>query len=605
MKKARVAGALALAGLVAYGLRRRLIARTLGLPPARYRLTVERDLATPMPDGVVLRADHYAPRGQGAFPTILMRTPYGRGRDVAFPLGLLSVVQARTLAARGYHVVVQTVRGRFDSGGAFEPSVHEADDGRATVEWIARQPWFDGALGMAGESYLGYAQWAAAVAAPDRVQSLVPRATGAHFYTLLHPDGAFALDLAIRWVSALAALERANSLGLWARLHGLSAAAAERRLSVAFAHLPLREADAVAVGEPVPFYRDWLEHPDADDPYWQRADHRAAAAQVPAAVHLIGGWYDIFLRETLADYAAMRAAGRSPYLTVGPWWHTDGRGWRAALRETLAWHDAHLKGQRSRLRAQPVCIYVMGAGEWRAMDAWPPPVATATYYLQAGGALLPELPPQDAPPARYRYDPADPTPSLGGPLLLTGGPRDNRALEARPDVLCYTTPPLQSDLEVLGAARLELYVQSSLDHTDVAARLCDVGPDGRSTNICDGLMRLKPGGGTTQPDGSRRVVVELWPTACRFRRGHRLRLHVTSGGHPRWNRNLGSGDPLGTATRLVAADQTVYHDRAHPSALILPVGQPAQSGAPLTEPEAMGDAMGRIGVIRIQRRAQG
>ena len=141
-------------------------------------------------------------------------------------------------------------------------------------------------------------------------------------------------------------------------------------------------------------------------------------------------------------------------------------------------------------------------------------------------------------------------------------------------MLCYTTPPLPSDLEVLGAARLELYLQSSLDHTDVAARLCDVRPDGRSTNICDGLVRLKPGDGTAQPDGSRRAVVELWPTAYRFRRGHRLRLHVTSGGHPRWNRNLGTGAPLGTATRLVAADQTVYHDHDHPSALIVPLGQP-------------------------------
>jgi putative CocE/NonD family hydrolase len=423
---------------------------------------------------------------------------------------------------------------------------------------------------MAGESYLGYAQWAAA-AAPGRVHALVPHATAAHFYTLVHLDNAFGLDLALRWITALDVLEGAARLSLWARLRSLAPAGMERRLEAAFAHLPVGEADAVAVGRPVPFYRSWLDHPAPDDPYWQRSDHRASAAQVEAPVHLIGGWYDIFLRELLADYAALRAGGRAPYLTIGPWWHTDGRGALAALRETLAWCDAHLKGAPVWLRTRPVRLYVMGAGKWRDLDAWPPPTTRSLYYLHGGGTLQPEPPPAGASLACYRYDPADPTPVLGGPLLLTGGPRDQRPLEARPDVLTYTTAPLAADLEVVGAPQLELYVQSSQPYTDFLGRLCDVWPDGRSLNVCDGLVRLSPGDGGTEPAGPRRVVIPLWPTAHRFRRGHRLRLHVASGAHPRWNRNPGTGEPPATATTLQAADQTIYHDRDHPSALILPV----------------------------------
>ena len=366
-------GALAAAGLGAYNLRRRLIARALGLPPARYRLTVERGLAVPMPDGVVLRADHYAPRGQGTFPTILMRTPYGRGRDVAFPLGLLSVVQARTLAARGYHVVVQTVRGRFDSGGAFEPSVHEADDGRATVEWIARQPWFDGALGMAGESYLGYTQWAAAVAAPDRVQSLVPARHRRPFLypapprRRVRPGPGHTLDLGARRVGAG---EQPGAVGAPAWLQrrggGTAARSGLRPPPAARGRRGGRRGASALLPRLAGAPRRRRSLLAARRPPCRRGTGTRGRSTSSAA-----GTTSSCARRSPTT-PRMRAAGRTPYLTVGPWWHTDGRAGRAALRETLAWHDAHLKGQRGRLRAQPVRVYVMGAGEWREMETWPP-----------------------------------------------------------------------------------------------------------------------------------------------------------------------------------------------------------------------------------------
>jgi hypothetical protein len=225
------------------------------------------------------------------------------------------------------------------------------------------------------------------------------------------------------------------------------------------------------------------------------------------------------------------------------------------------------------LRQKPVRLYVMGAGEWRDLDEFPPPARQTRYYLHPEGRLAPDRPPVASSPDQYRYDPANPTPALGGALLaLQGaGPLDNRPLEARPDVLCYTTSPLAQDLEAIGPVRLELFVRSSLAHTDFFGRLCDVAPDGCSTNLCDGLVRLEPGNGAIQPDGSLRVEIDLWATAHRFRQGHRLRLQVSSGAHPRWSRNLGTGEPLATGTRMAVAEQTVYHDGDHPSSLILPV----------------------------------
>jgi putative CocE/NonD family hydrolase len=184
------------------------------------------------------------------------------------------------------------------------------------------------------------------------------------------------------------------------------------------------------------------------------------------------------------------------------------------------------------------------------------------------------MPPADSPVDRYRYDPADPTPTLGGPVYhQDGGVKDNRALEARADVLTFTTSPLAEDVDVIGWVRLELFARSSLAHADFFGRLCDVYPDGRSFNVCDGLIRIEPGQGELQTDGSTRSVIQMWATAQRFARGHRIRLQVSSGAHPRWNRNLGTGEPIATATRMVAAEQTIYHDTAHPSALVLPVTQ--------------------------------
>jgi hypothetical protein len=286
---------------------------------------------------------------------------------------------------------------------------------------------------------------------------------------------------------------------------------------------------------------------------------------------MVGGWFDFFLPLQLRDYAALRAGGHEPYLTIGPWRHADQQATGAWVSESLAWLRAHLLGDRSGLRPEPVRIFVTGAEEWRELPGWPPPTAPQRWHLQPDGALAPGQPAAGQ-PDRYRYDPADPTPNLGGPIGYTGRARvDNRILEARPDVLTYTGAPLTADLEVMGEVTADLFVRSSLEHTDFFARLCEVDPAGRSVNVCDALLRLVPGRPAPGPDGTIRVRFALWPAAHRFRRGHRLRLQVSSGAHPRYARNPGSGEPLGTATTLIAADQAVYHDPDHPSAIVLPV----------------------------------
>jgi putative CocE/NonD family hydrolase len=242
------------------------------------------------------------------------------------------------------------------------------------------------------------------------------------------------------------------------------------------------------------------------------------------------------------------------------------------LREALAWFRTYLLGEQGLLDEAPVRVFVMGRNTWRSLPDWPPPgYAAQRWFLQPGNALAPQ-PPGASQPDRYRYDPARPTPAVGGSSLSrNSGPRDNRALEARKDILVYTSPVLDQDIEVIGAVRAELFVQSSLEHTDFFVRLCDVDPRGKSINVSDGLLRLRPGQPTVGDDGVWNISVELWATAHCFQKGHRIRVQVAGGSHPRYARNTGSGEPLATATTLITADHTVYHDLDHPSALILPV----------------------------------
>jgi putative CocE/NonD family hydrolase len=562
---------LGLLGLGLYQFRRQVFSRLLHLRPARYQVMASRNLQIQMSDGVVLYADHYAPRATRLFPTILIRTPYGRNRKDGV-IGFLPDFVAQRFAERGYNVVVQDVRGRFDSGGEFIPYVNEASDGRSTLDWLERQTWFNGVLGMWGQSYLGYVQWALVDGAPLYLKALLPSVSGSSLPISGLRDHGLGLDTLFRWIMDLDAFDHHNRLDRWLKWVRLAPGLQERFLMRALNHLPLLEADRKLVGKPVTFYRNWISHADPQDAYWRAVDFSPSVPKTTAAVNLVGGWYDIFLRETLSDYLALRASGHSPYLTIGPWGHLDADCLWESIRQGIVWFDATLKGDRRRLRQSPVNIYVMGAGTWREMESWPPLAQETSYYLQGQNGLSP-LPPAESTPAHtYRYDPNDPTPSLGGALMSRqAGSYDNRRLEARPDVLTFTTEKLERDLEIIGPLRLSLFVSSNQPTFDIFARLCDVYPDGSSMNITDGFLRLLPEMAVPHLDGVLQITIELTPTAYRFARGHNLRLQISSGAFPRFDRNPGTIEPVGLTVQLQPSEQTIYHDPQHPSVLVLPV----------------------------------
>jgi putative CocE/NonD family hydrolase len=518
--------------------------------PLTRDLVVERDLQVPMPDGAVLLADRWAPRAGGeSLPTALLRSPYGRR-------GLIGSSMARPLAERGFQVLMQSTRGTFGSGGTFDPLRNEREDGLATLDWVVKQPWFGGSIVLAGTSYLGYVQWAVADALPLEVKAMIPHATESALTLEFLRKDALSLETPFGWGAMVAGMQRRGAI--------LRELTRGRRVRRALNTLPLGHADIAAIGYRSDYIHDILTHP-ADAPRWDGIDHRHRVADVTVPVSSIGGWFDIFLPGQLRDFQILQEAGRPARLTVGPWTHISRQS--VTLQETLEFGLAHARGKQPPERAT-VRLFVTGEEAWRDFDRWPPDnYQPQRFHLRSDGALADE-PSGTSSPDSFRYDPADPTPAVGGiRMSASGGPADNTALEARADVLTYTTAELDQDVEAIGEVSAEIWGRSSTPYADVFVRLCDVDPGGRSRNVCDGLVSL------TDADEVSCTVVQLWPTAHRFKAGHRIRVQVSGGAFPRYARNLGTGEPHATATRLQASDREIYHDPEHASAIILPVRQ--------------------------------
>nr|WP_194946053.1 CocE/NonD family hydrolase [Mycolicibacterium malmesburyense]CRL74763.1 putative hydrolase, CocE/NonD family [Mycolicibacterium malmesburyense] len=535
----------------------RTLSRLLRLPPHTTDFTVNKVLV-PMRDGVELRADHYAPATAEPAGTLLVRCPYGRD----FPFAAL---YGRVYAARGYHVVLQSVRGTYGSGGEFKPMVNEIADGADTVEWLRNQDWFTGSFATIGLSYLGFTQWALLTDPPPEMKAAVIT-VGVH--DVSGPRwgrGSFALSDFLGWSHLMAFQEDPNRVRALVRQMR-----SRRRLARAMDRLPAGESGRSLLGSGASWWESWLDHPDADDPFWTPLNLRRALETADMPVLLIGGWQDLFLEQTMTQYRRLRDRGVEVGLTVGPWIHTQlvTKAAPTAIRETLDWLDTHLNGAEPK-RSQPVRVFVNGQG-WIEMPEWPPAMPEVVRYLQPGGRLGDAVPPETAAPSSFTYNPASPTPTVGGRLLSPeAGYRKDTSLAQRADVLSFTSDRLPADKYVVGAPVVELSHTCDNPYNDLFVRVSEVDAKGRSHNVSDGYICAATDSG--------QVRIELDPIAHRFRAGSRIRVLVAGGSHPRFARNLGTGEPLGTGTKLAPATHTV-HLGGGASRLILPAGPQPPTG---------------------------
>jgi uncharacterized protein len=557
----------------------RLLGRLWQLPSPLTRSLANEPLRIPMRDGLELLADRYysrhgKSRGNSAQPTVLIRSCYGRGT--------LFKLIARLFAERGMQVVVQSCRGTGGSQGTFRPFFDEQNDGEDTVEWIARQPWFTGDLALWGVSYLGNTAWAVAnSSAKGRVKAIGLHVTLTNFRDRTYAFDGFTLEASIGWTLTMINVIKTTGMSVVSAM--LNARKTRNLIRPAMDSIPLHKADRVLTSQGVSWWQDWMDHAEPKDPWWDAVDYGQAAASIPPTV-MTAGWYDIFLPWQLKDFMAAQRAGRDVRIIIGPWMHAAPAGAAESLRQSIALFQERFgigSHKSDQAASQPrVRLFMMGADEWREYPSWPiPNTVDRIYYLQARG-MLASSPPASENTSTFDYDPSHPTPSFYGATLEgRSGSGDMAELERRSDVLIFSSEPLTADLDVIGPISGEIFLRSTTEHTDLYLCLCDVTPSSVSTNVCDGYTRLRPelaaaGRAMADSAGSRQVRVEFWPTAYRFRRGHRIRAIVSSGANPRYARNPGSGEPLGDACTMVIAHQEILHGPEHPSAIIFQVQQP-------------------------------
>ena len=549
--------------------------------------SVEMNLNTkvPMRDRVNLSADIYLPEASGTFPTVLMRTPYSNNTDAMIEKG-------RRLAGSGYVCVIQDCRGRWDSDGKYYP-FHEGEDGYDTQEWIGRQEWSNGKIGMAGGSYVGLVQWQSAPHRSQFLTCIAPRVICCDFYSgLVFPGGAFQLNVLMTW-------------GM--RTNGRTAQSIEyHNWTEAFRAMPLIEMDQLA-GRALDFWKDWIQHP-TDDDYWATMNDEKRWNEIASPAFNMGGWYDLYAQHTFVNFNGLRQHGRTPEarqskLIVGPWPHSlstssrtgdvdfgaDSMADLEALE--LRWFDYWLKGiENGVVDEPPLRLFIMGVNQWRDEHEWP--LARTTWqkwYLHSNGRAnailgdgsLSAEPPQDESSDGFVYDPRYPVQTMGGnnccsPHIVPWGPYDQRPVEMRGDVLCYTSAPMETDMEVTGPIKAILYAATDGLDTDWTAKLVDVSPTGYAMNLCDGIIRARyresfANPTLLEPNTVYEYEIDVGVTGNVFRKGHSIRLEISSSNFPRFDRNPNTGRAFGMDAKMRQAQQTVYHTREYPSHIILPV----------------------------------
>ncbi|MBP1605461.1 MAG: hydrolase CocE/NonD family protein [Acidobacteria bacterium] len=567
-----------------------------GQTPGPGDLVHEPRVAVPMRDGVTLIADVWRPSREGRFPTLVYRTPYGRGRD------LTEDSIFRKALARGYAVVSQDVRGRYDSGGEFNPYFQERHDGYDTIEWAARQPWSTGEIGTFGLSYPGAVQWLAAIEQPPHLKAMAPAMTFSTPRNFIYSGGLFDGSwIAWAWFNISPdARVRKNLEGPRTRKEAATAWDATRdRMQRT---LPL--SAMAELRDTAPWYYQWLSHPP-EDAWWDAIDLRDKYDRVTAAVLNLSGWHDETYgpegaTTNFTGLIAARRADADPRtrLVMGPWVHgiPGPEDTKAGDRDfgptsvidydelVLRWMDRYVRGIDNGVEGEPrVRAFVMGANRWREASAWPlPGTETQTLYLASAaregqpGTLAPTPPAQPGGRSAFVSNPADP---VTDPHEANTGPHDYAALAHRPDVLVWETAPLDRDLEAVGHITATIHLSCDAPDTDLWVKLYDVGPDGRALNLMSpGLDVLRASArepGTRQLlDPGRVYALELRNliTGNAFTRGHRVRVLLSATFFPHFSRNLQTGlRETAESGETRRATITIHHDAEHPSRIVLPV----------------------------------
>lgn len=549
------------------------------LSAASYSVKVERNVRTPMRDGVTLAADVYRPDAPGKFPVILERTCYGRAQSS----------DARYFAQRGYVFVAQDVRGKFDSGGEWRPWINEAGDGNDTLEWCARQRWSNGKIGTIGEGYPAFTQWAAARERNPHLKCLIPIVSPTEpFYSVPYRYGALTLFETVRW-SAL--------------VEGAGIQTAERQSKLeAFKTLPVTDADKAIYGHSIAFLQDWMRYPQ-NDSYWESANFNDRMPAIPDLPTLhVGGWFDGAAIGTMRNYSAMTdSRHRNQKLIVGPWSHTVNAGTKLGSRDFgpgaaldlqpvyLRWFDRWLKGFKNGIEQEPmVNAFLLGSDVWRRYSTWPPKETRPLRWRlhsaghansdQSDGTLSLEAPKGLEPSDHFAYDPMRPFIPASA---HNADYAERETLDLLPptgdhDVLAYTSAPMPEDTIVAGPVSLHLTAETSAPDTDWYAGLLDVGPDGNAVFLTDGIVRARfrkslAAPSLLKPREVAQYAIDMSAIGCVFKKGHRIRLVVTSSCFPIYAGSLNSGADSLTTTRAIIAQQTIHHSSAHPSYIVLPM----------------------------------
>jgi len=541
-----------------------------------YKIIEELDVKVTMRDGIRLSTNIYRPDAPGRFPVLLMRSPYGNGGT--------GNTEAAFAVSHGYVVVLQDTRGRYESEGIFDAMQPEALDGYDTHQWIGAQSWCNGRIGTFGGSYVGFTQWMPAPLQSPYLVTMFPVVTFSDLHDVAYQGGAFRLELFGPWSYEMTSP------------YNVLLDSIVKETDKILMTLPLIDQDKM-LGWKIPFLRDWLMHPEHDS-YWDRTSVGDGYSRINASVYSVGGWYDILLKGTIDNYLKMTAPHIAPEIRnkqkilIGPWVHDAGKrkvgeldfGEAAELNDwelMLRWFDNQLKGTDNGINEEPpVKIFVMGENKWRFEKEWPlARTIYQNYYFNSKGRantsagdgyLDPNLP-KEKNSDRFIYDPEDPVRTIG-----SMGPYDQQQLEKREDVLVYSTPLLKNDVEVTGPVIAIVFASSSARNTDFTAKLVDVYPDGRAIRICEGIIRadhrnpsLPPS--NIEPGKIYKYKIDLWATSNVFKKGHMIRVEISSSNFPRFDRNLNTGNYFATDTKWIKAEQTIFYGGEYPSCIILPI----------------------------------